>query len=230
MSYIELKDVSYFYPHEEKIVLSEINLKIKKDGITALIGSNGSGKTTLTKVIMGIIKPCNGEIFLDGQAVTDYTLAQVGQHIGYVFQNPEVQLFCSSVGEEVGFSLRNRGYQPELVKEKVDFYLDYFDLKKYRNTFPLHLSQGEKQRIAIAAVLANDSDFLILDEPTTGLDGLRKKKLEEYLKKAALLGKGVLLVSHDENFVGDLAQRIVTMEKGKITSDVILKGVLGNEA
>ena len=129
-----------------------------------------------------------------------------------------------------GFGLSNRGCEPEKVKEKVDFYLDYFELTAYRNTFPLNLSQGEKQRLAIAAVLANEADFLILDEPTTGLDDFRKKRLEEYLEKTAQLGKGILLVSHDEPFVSRLAQRIVMIENGLLMEDSEWKGALSNEA
>ncbi len=230
VAYIELRDVTFFYPQEKKPVLSEVNLTIEKKGITALSGSNGSGKTTLTKVMIGVCKPCKGDVYLDGRSIKDYTLAEIGRRIGYVFQNPEMQLFCSTVAEEVGFGLSNRGCAPESVKGKVDFYLDYFDLTAYKNTFPLHLSQGEKQRIAIAAVLANEADFLILDEPTTGLDDCRKKRLEDYLKKTALLGKGVLLISHDESFVNSLAQKVVTIEKGQIISDGNLREVVSNEA
>lgn len=219
MSYIELKKVTFFYPQKTKSVLSGIDLAIEKNGITAITGSNGSGKTTLTKLMLGVLRPYSGEVCLEGRTITDYTRAEIGRRIGYVFQNPELQLFCSTAAQEIGFGLNNRGYEPELVKEKVDFYLDYFDLTEYKNTFPLHLSQGEKQRLAIAAVLANDADFLILDEPTIGLDHYRKRRLEEYLERTLLMGKGVMLVSHDDSFIRRLAHRVVTMEDGQVISD-----------
>jgi energy-coupling factor transport system ATP-binding protein len=113
------------------------------------------------------------------------------------------------------------------VEERVNFYLNYFELNAYRNAFPLYLSHGEKQRLAIAAVLANEPEFLILDEPTIGLDAYRKRLLEEYLQKVASLGRGMLLVSHDIAFVNRMAKRVITMGDGRIQSD---SGWRGNAA
>jgi energy-coupling factor transport system ATP-binding protein len=111
----------------------------------------------------------------------------------------------------------------------VDFFLEYFELDGYRNSFPMHLSQGEKQRLAIAAVLAHEPEYLILDEPTIGLDAFRKKQLVEYLHKVAGLGRGMLLVSHDMAFVNKLAERLISMENGRIQSDSERRGRLLNE-
>ncbi len=224
MSFLELNQVTFIYPRKVKPALMGINLSLEKDGITAIVGPNGSGKTTLTKLMIGVLQPNEGEIHLDGRLIAGYSLAEIGRRIGYVFQNPDLQLFCSTVAEEVGFGLTNQGCDPAAVKEKVDFYLDYFELAAYRNAFPMHLSQGEKQRLAIAAVLANEPEFLILDEPTNGLDAYRKKLLEDYLKKVARLGRGMILVSHDAPFVSRVAERVVTMENGRIQSDSERKG------
>ena len=220
MSFIELKQVSFTYPLEKQAVLSGIDLKIKQDEITALVGANGSGKTTLTKLMIGVLKPAIGEVLLEDQITQNYTLAEIGKKIGYVFQNPELQLFCNTVAEEVGFGLTNRGYAPNIVKEKVEYYLDYFELSQYKKTSPLHLSLGEKRRLAIASVLVNNADFLILDEPTVGLDEFRKKNLEKQLEKIVLLGKGFMLVSHDRLFIDSLAQRVITIEAGRVINDV----------
>ncbi|WP_243120477.1 ABC transporter ATP-binding protein [Pelotomaculum sp. FP] len=202
-----------------KPALAGIDLSLDKDGVTAIVGPNGSGKTTLTKLLIGVLQPTEGEVRLEGRPVAGYSLAEIGRRIGYVFQNPDLQLFCSTVAEEVGFGLANRGCEPADVQEKVAFYLDYFELTAYRDVFPLYLSQGEKQRLAIAAVLANEPEFLILDEPTIGLDAWRKKNLEDYLKKVARLGRGMILVSHDERFVDKMAERVVTLANGRIQSD-----------
>jgi energy-coupling factor transport system ATP-binding protein len=210
--------------------LTGINLDLNKDEITAVVGPNGSGKTTLTKLMIGVLQPTEGEVLLEGRPIAEYSLAEIGRRIGYVFQNPDLQLFCSTVAEEVGFGLANRGCEPATVQERVAFYLDYFELAAYRNAFPLHLSQGEKQRLAIAAVLANEPEFLILDEPTIGLDAYRKKLLEDCLKKVARLGRGMILVSHDTSFINRMAERVVTLANGRIQSDSGRKGNAAYEA
>lgn len=224
MPFIELNQVEFSYPRKKNPAVTGINLRLEKDGITAIVGPNGSGKTTLTKLIIGVLQPTQGKIYLEGQPIERYSLAEIGRRIGYVFQNPDLQLFCRTAAEEVGFGLTNQGYDSIKVKERVDFYLDYFELAKYRNTFPMHLSQGEKQRLAIAAVLANEPEFLILDEPTTGLDVYRKSLLEDYLKKVTRLDRGILLVSHDLSFVDRMAERVVTIVNGRIQSDSRRRG------
>lgn len=219
MPFLELRQVTFSYPGKSNPAVIGIDLSLERDGRTAIVGPNGSGKTTLTRLMIGILQPSGGEIYLEGCPLAGYSLAEIGSRIGYVFQNPDLQLFCSTVAEEVGFGLTNRGYDSQTVAEKVDFYLDYFELAAYRNVFPMYLSQGEKQRLAIAAVLANEPEFLILDEPTIGLDAYRKRLLEDYLHKVARLGRGMLLVSHDVSFVNRMADRVVTMKNGCLESD-----------
>ncbi|MFA5383356.1 MAG: ABC transporter ATP-binding protein [Eubacteriales bacterium] len=216
MAFIELKQVSFFYPGKKEPVLNSVSHSFGKDGITAVVGPNGSGKTTLTKIMVGIVQPNSGEVFLDSLPLKKYSLAEIGRRIGYVFQNTSHQFFCATVAEEIGFGLKHLGKESEAVEEKVEFYLEYFELTAYRNVFPLRLSYGEKQRVAIAAVLANSPDYCILDEPTVGLDVYRKRLLENHLKKIVRLGSGLLIVSHDYNFVKRIADRVVRMENGQV--------------
>lgn len=217
--FIKLSQVNFHYPKQEKPVLTDINLEIGADRITALTGPNGCGKTTLSKLMIGVLQATRGRILLQGRPIGEYTLPEVGRQIGYVFQNPDLQLFCGTAAEEIGFGLSRSGFDSDQVKEKVDFYLDYFQLSQYRDIFPLHLSQGEKQRLAIASVLANEPRFMILDEPTIGMDAYRKKILEGYLKKVAQTGRGMVLISHDMKFIDRLADRVIEMESGQIMSD-----------
>lgn len=228
--FLELRQVSFFYPRKKKAALDGISLDFDRDGITAIVGPNGSGKTTLTKLMVGIIQPAAGEVYLDSRPLPEYSLAQIGRRIGYVFQNPNQQLFCTTVAEEIAFGLKQMGEEPEAIAERVKFYLEYFELASYRNVFPLHLSYGEKQRVAIAAVLANDPGFLILDEPTVGLDAYRKRRLEKYLKKIVDLGRGMIIVSHDAHFVERMADRVVSLENGRVQGDSKRKGYICHEA
>lgn len=224
MSFLELRQVSFIYSGKTDPAVTDVNLSLDKNVITALVGPNGSGKTTLTRLMIGILQPSQGEIYLAGRPLKKYSLAQVGACIGYVFQNPDLQLFCSTVAEEIAFGLIHSRQDATLIKEKVDYYLDYFELSSCRNAFPLHLSQGEKQRLAIAAVLAHEPAYLILDEPTIGLDAYRKRLLADYLHKVAGLGRGMLLVSHDLAFVDSLADRVIGMENGHIQFNNLLRG------
>ncbi|MEN6327525.1 MAG: ABC transporter ATP-binding protein [Syntrophomonas sp.] len=224
MSFLELNQIGFSYPGKRPEVLKGINLTFEREEISAIVGPNGCGKTTLTKVMTGILSPTNGKVYLEDRPLQEYSLAQIGRRIGYVFQNPEQQLFCSSVAEEIGFGLTHLGWEPSAVEERVEFYLDYFELSPYRDTFPLQLSYGEKQRLAIATALAGEPEFLILDEPTVGLDVYRKRLLTDYLYKVVRLGTGIVLVSHDITFVGKVAKRIIVLEKGRVQLDCSSRG------
>ncbi|ATW24912.1 energy-coupling factor ABC transporter ATP-binding protein [Candidatus Formimonas warabiya] len=224
MAFLKLNEVSFSYPRQDRPVLSGIDLALEQEGIAALVGPNGSGKTTLTKLMVGILSPSAGEVYLEERSLRNFSLAQIGRRIGYIFQNPDHQLFCSTVAEEIGFGLKHRGWPLDAITERVKFLLDYFELTPYRKAFPLHLSRGEKQRVAMAAVLAPEPAFLILDEPTVGLDLYRKKLLGDYLKKIARLGRGTLVVSHDHSFVQNTADRVVVLERGRIQGCEKTKG------
>ncbi len=181
--------------------------------ITALVGPSGCGKTTLTKILMGLLKPCGGRVMLDGEDLSQLSLAQIGRRMGYVMQNPAQQLFCTSIREEVEYGLRNLDLSREEIQERASEYLAYFHLDEYEERFPFELSGGEKQRLVLAAVLAMQPKFLILDEPTAALDVYRRSLLGRRLRKIKHgLGCGVLIVSHDMDFIKTYCDRIVKME------------------
>jgi energy-coupling factor transport system ATP-binding protein len=215
MGFIDLIDVSFSYPDQKRPALREVNLSIQKEGITAVTGPNGSGKTTFSKLITGILKPSTGSITVGGQTLASLTLSQIGRKIGYVFQNPGKQLFCETVEEEISFGLQNLGMPPDQVSRKAGEIMEYFELTRYSRSFPLSLSEGEKRRLAIAAVLALEPDMLVLDEPTTGLDPHRKKLLGDYLERIAASDRGVVIISHDHRFIGRHATRMLKLEGGQ---------------
>ncbi len=223
LEFIEFKKSSFGYK-KEKLILNDLSIKIKNHEVTAIIGSNGSGKTTLGKLLVGILKPDKGSVVVFGKDTRNMSLGEIGQNIGYLFQNPERQIFAATVEDEIGFVLELKGYDKEYIKSSVEDMLSLFHLSEVRNAFPFKLSHGEKERLALAAILVNNPEYLVLDEPTTGLDIERKKILLEVLKVLKEKGIGMTIISHDEEFVQALSSRIIRMDRGEIIEDISQSG------
>lgn len=218
LGFIELRDLSFEYKKDRPII-NNLNLKIQKDEITAILGPNGSGKTTLGKLMMGILKPTEGQAYILNKDISEMTLAQIGSKIGYLFQNPEKQFFANRVEEELGFVSRLKGYDEDYLEDRIEGLLRLFQLEHVRKSSPLLLSQGEKQRLAIATILINEPKYLILDEPTTGLDGERKRLLVDLLKELVDRGIGMTIISHDHSFIKQLFQRVIRIYRGEVIYD-----------
>lgn len=214
-TFIRLEAVSFNWPRGPA-VLDGLDLDIKATDTLALMGANGSGKTTLARIIMGLIRPQEGRVLLAGRPMQDYSLAQRGRRIGYVFQNPEGQFFAASVRDEIGFPLKFRGLSPEVVQERVGEMLALFELEHRAEAFPFNLSQGEKQRLALAAIMALKPEFIILDEPSTGLDRVRKGRLAAALERVREQGVGYMLISHDHAFSRGLCAKAMTLRGGRL--------------
>lgn len=220
---LQVENISYTYPNGGRTVLRDFSETFDSSEITALMGQNGCGKTTLTKIITGLIKPDTGTVLLDGDSLSGKTLTQIGRQIGYVMQHPEQQLFCTSVQEEMEYGLKNLKLEKTERERRAAEFLEYFHLESCRDRFPFELSGGERQRLALAVVLAMRPSFLVLDEPTTALDGYRRLLLGQYLLRIRdELGCGILIVSHDRAFVSAYCNRVVCMERreeaGRCTS------------
>ena len=211
---ISVDNITFKYPLTIAPILSGFSARFERGKIVALTGKNGGGKTTLTKLLVGILRPLSGSILLDDLCISGMDLFEIGQHVGYVFQNPDRQLFCDTVYNEVAYGPRNLGLDEMLVAQKVDSYLEYFDLTHYRETYPGKLSLGEKQRLALAAVLALGTDYLILDEPTSGLDERRKEELGDMLLKLRQeFNCGIVFVSHEADFIASYADRELVISR-----------------
>lgn len=219
MAYIEANNISFRYPKKEKII-EDISLSILKEDITAIIGHNGGGKTTLGKLLAGILKPLNGDVLICGSSTKELTLGQIGQKIGYLFQNPSRQIFTSTVKEELLFVNRLKGISMDEAQRDMEELLEFFDLYSKKDEVTFNLSYGEKQRLALAAILINKPEFLILDEPTTGLDRHRKDRLSKYLIKLMDSGVGMIIISHDFDFVKTHASRRIEIARGEIIDDI----------
>ncbi|MCL1982204.1 MAG: energy-coupling factor ABC transporter ATP-binding protein [Clostridiales bacterium] len=221
---IEFKNVKFAYP-SGSFELSIKSLALDMGQATFIRGENGSGKTTLARLMAGILKPQEGEITIVGTPSFALGLGEIGKRVGYLWQNPRQQLFAKSVIEELTFveELKNPKMTPgekAAAKEAAMGWLEYFELAQLKDKTCYHLSHGERQRLALAAVIASGAKYLVLDEPTAGLDDKRKMALACMLKKLRLEnGTGMSVISHDEKFAGELTERAITLAKGEV-SDV----------
>lgn len=217
MSFISMKHIHYTVKtksREEKILFEDLNLSLEQNDFVTLSGLNGVGKTTLSKMIIGIIKPDSGEISLNNHDISTFELHQVGREIGYLFQNTTLQLFNRSVKEELYFASQYGVTIEEDIDKRYKKVFALLDLDKTINTPIAQLSKGEKQRVAIGTILMNDSKFIILDEPTVGLDDERIEGLITTLNRLANNGVGMMVISHNDSFIGQLSARHLRMAHG----------------
>jgi energy-coupling factor transport system ATP-binding protein len=215
---IEFQDVTFVHPNGVR-ALDGVSLRIESGETVAIVGENGAGKTTLVKHVTGLLKPAQGSVLVDGQSTAGVSTAQLSRKVGVAFQNPDHQLFSESVEEEMSFALRNFGFSPELVEQRVTWGLELFGLSEYRKSSPLVLSGGEKKRLTLACILAWDPQVVILDEPTVGQDAIQKEKLAGTIRMLASSGKTVIVVSHDIEFLWPIQPRTVVMKAGKVVGD-----------
>jgi energy-coupling factor transport system ATP-binding protein len=215
---IEFQDVTFVHQNGVK-ALDGVSLRIDSGETVAIVGENGAGKTTLVKHVTGLLKPTSGKVLVDGVDTTSTSTAKLSRKVGVAFQNPDHQLFSESVVEEMAFALRNFGFSPELVEQRVSWGLKLFGLEEYRESSPLVLSGGEKKRLTLACILAWDPEVVILDEPTVGQDAIQKEKLVGTIRMLGSTGKTVIVVSHDIEFLWPIQPRVVVMKTGRILAD-----------
>jgi energy-coupling factor transport system ATP-binding protein len=214
---IILENVNFSYSRNtplETSALKEINLKIEKGEFIGILGEKGAGKSTLLKMFNGLVIPDTGSVRVDGHNPSS---REVRHKVGMVFQQPADQLFCRTIYDEIAFGPLNFGYSKKETKERVLEALEAVSLDRamlYKN--PFRLSGGEMQRVALASALALKPDYLVLDEPITGLDPIGKREILETLKKIHDLGTAVIVVTHNLKGFFPLLQKIVLVKEGEI--------------
>jgi energy-coupling factor transport system ATP-binding protein len=215
---IEADNVRYSYANKVE-ALKGVSINIQDGEFVAIMGQNGAGKSTLVKHFNGLLKPTKGTVRVNGAETTRSSVASLSRNVGFVFQNPDHQLFSETVEEEIGFALKNFGFKAEIIEERVTWALNLLSLVDYRKTSPFLLSGGERKRVALASVLAWDPQTLILDEPTIGQDHEQKEKLRQFILQLQTQKKTVVTVTHDVEFVAECNPRVVLMKEGKIIAD-----------
>lgn len=216
---VEAVDLEFRYPMGVK-ALDGANLKVYPGEFVAIVGQNGAGKTTLTRHFNGLLRPSAGDIRLFGKSVLNEPTANLCATVGYVFQNPDEQLFCDTVEDELRFGPMNIGMDKDRMEEAIrDILLD-IGLDRYRQVWPRYLTKGERQRLALASVVAMEPEILIVDEPTTGLDWLESLQILDYLERLRReKGKTILIITHDMNIVSLYAKRVVVMANGRVVGE-----------
>jgi energy-coupling factor transport system ATP-binding protein len=224
---IEVQDLSFRYPSGVE-ALKGVSLVINDGDFVAIMGQNGAGKTTLVKHFNGLLKPSEGTVRVDGVETTKTSVAALARNTGFVFQNPDHQLFSETVEEEIAFALKNFGFEDKVVEQRITWALNLLGLTQYRKTSPFLLSGGERKRVALASVLAWNPKMLILDEPTIGQDHQQKEKLRQFIVQMQTQGKTVVIVTHDVEFVAESNPRVVLMKEGTVVADGEGKEILTN--
>lgn len=224
---IDLKNIYYTYMTGtpfEKNALNDVSLAIAKGEIIAVIGHTGSGKSTLVQHLNGLLKPGKGSVSIDGVSLAgkDKTARDARQQVGMVFQYPEHQIFAETVYEDIAFGPRNRGFKEEEVEKQVKEAMKFvgLDYDEYASRSPFQLSGGQMRRVAIAGVVAMNPDYLVLDEPSAGLDPRsRNIVFKEIMDLHASRGIAIVLVTHSMEEAAKYAQRMLVISKGQVLFD-----------
>jgi energy-coupling factor transporter ATP-binding protein EcfA2 len=229
---IKFINLSFSYSGSSTFILKNINLTIKEGDFVLLVGPSGCGKSTLLRCINGLIPHLYngtyiGDVIVDGESVKNKNVSELATKVGFVFQNPENQIFMFSVEKDIVFGLENIGLEREEIDNRLKWVLKALNIEHLRYKPPYELSDGQKQRVAIAGVLAMKPKILILDEPTSLLDPRTAQEfillLKELNKK---FGLTIIVVEHRIDLLTDAANKMVVLDKGEIVFDGPLKEVI----
>ncbi|MBC2286606.1 ATP-binding cassette domain-containing protein [Listeria farberi] len=212
--------ISFQY-EDGKQALTDVSIDLEKGNIIGLIGANGSGKSTLFMQLLGINKPSDGTVYFEGKPLsyTKKALFALRKKVSIVFQDPDQQIFYSNVRDDVAFALRNLGVSENELEARVTKVLDIVGAKEFQHKPVQYLSYGQKKRVAIAGALVLDTDWLLLDEPTAGLDPIGKKIMMEIIERLASQGKKIFISSHDIDLIYEICDYVYMLKDGRVLTD-----------
>ncbi len=222
---LDARGIDFSYGTRE--VLSGVDISLAAGEATALIGANGSGKSTLLKCLVGLLRPSTGVISLDGESIAHKAVAQICRQVAYLPQAPDDLLFSETVYQELEATLKNHDLQGENDQFDIATLLDELGLDSFKDAYPRDLSVGQRQRVALGAIMITRPRLLLLDEPTRGLDYAAKQSLTRLWSKWQEEGMGILLVTHDMELVARVANRVLLLEGGKVSESGPVSMMLG---
>ena len=215
MAILEVKDLNFSYEEEGKTI-DNVSFSVEEGSYTTIVGHNGSGKSTIAKLIMGLLESASGTITIDGIALNNENLAKIRSRIGIVFQNPDNQFIGATVRDDIAFGLENHCVEPSMMDEIIDTNAALVKMSDFMDQEPTHLSCGQKQRVAIAGVLAMKPKLLIFDEATSMLDPDGKDEIKKVImklhKESSLT---ILSITHDIDEVAS-SDYVVALDQGKV--------------
>ncbi len=212
---LETREVWFEYGGGEA-ALRGISVVIPRGALLAIIGQNGSGKTTLAKHFNGLLRPTRGQVLVDGRDIRNTSVAALARSVGYVFQNPDHQIFRPSTREEIAFGPTNLGLSPAEIEQRTDEALELFGLTAHADRPPASLGFGLRRKVSIAAVHAMHTPYLILDEPTTGLDHKNTTELMQVLTRLNKQGRTIVLITHNMRVVAEYVPRCLVLRQGQV--------------
>lgn len=215
---VSIQNLSHTYPNKNT-ALRGLSLDIYPGEFVAIIGQNGAGKTTLAKHLNGLLQPTQGTVLLGGNEVSSLKPDQIAQEIGYVFQNPDHQIFSATVEQEIAYGLNMAKLPAATISERIDKVLEITNLTKQRAAHPFSLGRGERQMVAVASILALEPKLLVVDEPTTGQDWRGINRIMELITSLQQQGTTILMITHDMDLVARYAQRVLVMKEGELLLD-----------
>lgn len=225
---IEVKDLDFTYP-AGVAALRGVSLTIQGGEQVAIVGQNGSGKTTLVKHFNGLLQPTSGSVWVGDWDTKNVAVAKLARRVGYVFQNPDEQLFCRTVGEEIGFGPHNFGYDSQKTADLINDALQLVELSDRKDTNPYDLSPTWRKMVALASIISMDTACVILDEPTTGQDAANIERIAHVIRELRKRGKTVITITHDIDFCAENFDRVIALAQGKVLLDGPAGIVLGEE-
>ncbi|MEQ7007063.1 ABC transporter ATP-binding protein [Actinopolymorpha sp. B17G11] len=223
-------NVSYVYPTGGVVALTGINLRIGPGEIVGLVGQNGSGKTTLTKLFNGLLKPTSGRVVVHGIDTARKSVQEMATHVGYVFQNPNHQLFARTVQQELEFGPRNLGLTVDEIAGRVAQAVEFFGLSEVLDVHPYRLSFPLRKLVGIASISAMRPPMLVLDEPSTGQDHRTTRMINTLLRRLGEQGTTLVCVSHDMPLLADVVERVVVMRDTEIIADASPREIFADNA
>lgn len=228
MALIEFKNVGFSYPNGFSAV-ENVSFEIEKGENIAIVGQNGAGKTTTVKMINGLLKPTEGTVIVDGMDTKEYTTAQLSRKAGYVFQNPDDQIFHNSVEAEIEYGPKVLKFDSERMENLIKYAAKYTELEDEMEENPYNLPLSVRKFVTIASIIAMDTDIIILDEPTAGQDTKGIRVLENLLKEFKAQGKTIITITHDMEFVVNNFDKVFVMAHKNLLKITEPKEVFADE-